>query len=76
VPLGVDTTTSTVPAACAGLTAVICVSELTTKRTAAVPKATPVAPVKLLPVMTTRVPPAVLPLPADREVTAGAGAAA
>ena len=59
VPAGVVTVTSTVPVP-AGLSAVIVVS-LTTVRFVAgvVPKSTAVAPVKLVPVIVTRVPPAV-----------------
>ena len=58
MPPGVVTVMSTLPTACAGATAVICVAELTVKLVAAVPpKDTAVAPVKLVPVMTTDVPP-------------------
>ncbi len=57
------TVTSTVPAARAGEVAVIWVLETTVKLVAAVvPKWTAVAPVKLVPVMVTMVPPAVGPV--------------
>jgi hypothetical protein len=53
---------STVPAACGGLVAVICESELTVKIAGtAAPKLTLVAPVKPHPVITTAVPPEVGP---------------
>jgi hypothetical protein len=56
------TVTSTVPADWAGEVAVIEVAELTVKLVAATdPKLTAVAPVKLVPVMVTDVPPAVIP---------------
>src|SRR2546428_11654404 len=62
VPVGVAMVMSTVPAACGGLLAVICESELTvnTAGTAA-PKLTLLAPVNPHPVITTTVPPAVGP---------------
>ena len=64
MPAGVVTVMSTVPAASAGATAVICVAESTVKLVAAVlPKETAVAPVKLVPVMVTVVPPRVEPEP-------------
>ena len=73
VPVGLLTTTSTVPAASAGEKAVIEVSELTVKLVAALlPKVTAVAPVKALPVIVTDVPPAVLPLVGLTLVTDGA----
>ena len=51
------------PAERAGVTAVICESELTTNEVAAVPpKVTAVAPLKSDPLITTVVPPAVLPV--------------
>src|SRR5678816_2751913 len=63
VPEGVVTVTSTVPAACAGDTAVICVALSTVKLAAFVaPNFTDVAPVKPLPVIVTDVPPPVGPL--------------
>ena len=74
VPLGVVTVTSTVPAVPAGAVAVIWVALLTATLVAAVePKATPVAPVKLVPVIVTEVPPAVGPEDGLTCVTAGAG---
>ena len=55
--------------------AVICVAELTVKLEAAVPpKDTAVAPVKLVPVMMTDVPPANGPALTLSEVTAGTAA--
>ena len=73
VPLGVVTVTSTAPAACAGAVAVIEVALFTiTPLAALLPKCTAVAPVKLLPVMLTLVPPASGPLPGERPVTVGA----
>jgi len=65
------TVTAPLPAA---VTAVICVAEFTTKLAAAVPpKLTDVAPVKLVPVMTTLVPPEAGPDVGARPVTVGAG---
>jgi hypothetical protein len=59
-----------------GETAVIEVLELTVKLPAdTVPKNTLVAPVKLVPVIVTEVPPAVLPVVGEIEVTDGADAA-
>ena len=73
VPAGVVTVTSTLPAAPAGATAVIEVAELTVNNVAAVaPNLTAVAPLKLVPVMVTRVPPAVEPLAGLRPVTVAA----
>src|SRR5450755_3075842 len=72
-PLGVVTLTVTAPMP-AAVTAVICVAELTVKLAAAVaPNFTAVAPVKLVPVMTTDVPPASGPLVGARPVIVGAG---
>ena len=66
----------TTPAGCAGATAVIFVFETTVKLAAAtLPKVTPVAPVKLVPVMVTEVPPAVLPEVGLSAVTVGTAAA-
>ena len=66
------TVTSTVPAAPAGAVAVIEVALLTVKVVAAVaPNLTPVAPVKLVPVMVTEVPPAVGPELGLTEETVG-----
>ena len=75
MPAGVVTVTSTTPVP-AGLSAVIVVS-LTTMRSVAavVPKSTTVAPVKPVPVIVTKVPPAVEPLVGLRPVTVGATAA-
>ena len=57
----------------AGETAVISVDETTVKLVAAIwPKATLVAPVKLVPVMVTVVPPAVGPELGETPVTVGA----
>ena len=62
VPPGVVTVISTAPALPAGEVAVICVALLTVNEVAAVtPNFTAVAPVKLVPVMVTEVPPAVVP---------------
>ena len=62
VPLGVVIKTLTSPAACAGVVAVKDVSDTTVILVAAVPpKLTAVAPVKLLPVNVTAVPPTVTP---------------
>jgi hypothetical protein len=64
------------PAAWAGEKAVICVDELMTKLGEATwPKFTAEAPVKLVPVMMTWVPPAVVPEVVPRLVTVGAVAA-
>ena len=60
----------------AGEVAVICVDELTVKLAAAKPpKETAVAPVKFVPVITTLVPPVVLPEVVPRLVTVGKEAA-
>ena len=76
VPLGVVTVTSTAPALPAEEIAVIWVDEFTVKLVAAVlPNLTAVAPVKLLPVMTTEVPPAAGPLAGLTPVTVGVGTA-
>jgi hypothetical protein len=75
VPLYVVTVTSTVPAACGGAMAVMEVSLLTVKLSAATePKLTAVAAVKPLPLMVTVVPPPLLPLLVSRPVTLGAAA--
>src|SRR5262249_38479682 len=61
-PLSVVTRTSTGPGVLAGLVTVNCVEELMVMVLAATPpKATLTRPVKLVPVMTTLVPPAVVP---------------
>jgi hypothetical protein len=76
VPLGVVTVTSMVSAPCGGATAMICVSELMLNELdCTVPNATAVAPAKLLPVMVTTAPPAVLPDEGLMPVTTGADAA-
>lgn len=63
IPADVVTMMSTVPADCAGLTAVIDVEEFTVMLVAAVPPNITVGePVKLVPVIVTDVPPAVEPL--------------
>ena len=73
MPPTVVTVTSTVPAGLAGEVAVIWVFESTVNEAAAVaPKATAVAPVKPVPVMTTDVPPAVGPEVGATELTVGA----
>ena len=62
MPPGVVTRTSTAPAACAGVVAVIWVAEFTVYDVAAVPpNVTEVAPVRSVPVIVTIVPPAVVP---------------
>lgn len=77
VPEGVCTVTSTVPAAPAGEVAVIWAALSTVKPDAAVdPKRTAVTPVKLVPVITTEVPPAVEPDVGEIPVTVGGVAAA
>jgi hypothetical protein len=76
LPVGVHTVTATTPAACDGVVAVICVSLLTVKLAAlSVPKRTSCAPVNPEPVMTTVVPPAVLPVVVPRLLMLGALAA-
>ena len=75
VPPGVVTVTSTVPAARAGDTAVTSVALTTVKLVAAVVrKATEVAPVRLVPVIVTWVPPATGPAVGEMAVTVGAAA--
>ncbi len=72
LPATVVTTTLTVPGASKGAVAEICVAEFTVKLVAAVdPKATAVAPVRLVPVMVTKVPPTYDPELGLIEVTAG-----
>jgi hypothetical protein len=72
VPEGVVTKMSTEPEAPAGATAVILVEEDTLTLVAGtVPKSTLVAPLKLVPLMVTVVPPAIGPLVGEIEVTAG-----
>ena len=73
VPAGVVTVTSTAPADPAGATALIEVAEVAEYVVAAVaPKLTALAPVKLVPVMTTVVPPANGPAMGLKAVTVGA----
>jgi hypothetical protein len=73
VPLGVVTNTLAVPAAPAGVLAVIVVGLTTTRFVTAVPPmVTAVAPVKFVPVMVTAMPPAVVPLAGLIAVTVGA----
>src|ERR1700687_1307831 len=75
VRAGVVTVTSTIPAAWAGLTAVICVSETMVKLVAAVvPKLTEVTPVNPDPLTVTVVPPAMDPEFGLTPVTDGGGA--
>ena len=68
VPAGVVTVMVTVPAP-GGLVTVICVLESAVMVAAAVPKRTPVAPARPVPVMVTVLPPPVLPLAGDTPVT-------
>ena len=75
VALVVVTVTSTVAAACGGAMAVICVGESRVNAAATEPKATAVAPRKNWPVMTTLVPPPVLPEVVPRLATSGATSA-
>ena len=76
-PPRVATVVCTVPAACAGVTALIRVEESTRKlRAGAPPKVTAVAPLKLRPVMVTVLPPPVGPLTGLMAVTVGVLAAA
>ena len=73
VPPGVVTAIDVAPAAPAGVTAVICVSPVTTKLVAALPpKVTALAPVSAVPVIVTLVPPAVVPEPGVAPVMVGA----
>ena len=73
VPPAVVTVTSTVPTLPAGLTAVICVSELTVNELATVePNWMPVAPMKFVPVIVTDVPPLVGPALGPINVIVGA----
>ena len=74
LPAGVVTMTLTAPAAPTGVVAVIVVASTTaTLVAAAPPKVTLVAPVKVVPVMVTLVPPAVGPEFGLTEVTVGPG---
>ena len=76
VPDGVVTLTATVllPTSFLGTVTVIEVGPLTVKMVAGSrPKATPVAPVKVVPVKVTTAPPLVEPISGDRAVIVGAG---
>ena len=73
MPPGVVTVMLTVPVP-AGEVALTCVAETTVKlEAAAVPKWTALAPVRLVPVTVTTVPPAVEPLAGFNPLTVGAG---
>ena len=72
LPPGVVTVTLTVPVP-AGLMTAICVLESAVIFAAVPPKLTPVAPPRLVPLIVTAIPPAVVPLDGDNPVTAGAG---
>ena len=72
VPLGLVTVMSTVPKP-AGEVAVIEVAELTVKPAGTAPNLTAVAPVKLVPVIVTVVPPMIGPDVGDIAVTVGTG---
>jgi hypothetical protein len=72
VPPGVVTVTSTTPLP-AGLVAAMCVGSVTLKEAAVPPNVTAVAPVKLVPVIVTGVPPEVDPVPGDTEDMVGGG---
>ena len=72
LPPGVVTVTVTVPAFPAGLVTVILVAESALIVVAALPKLT-VAPPRLVPLITTVVPPWVLPLDGEIAVIVGAG---
>ena len=67
--------TSTVAAACGGEIATIWVAETTVNEAATEPNFTSVAPVKLVPVIVTDVPPPVVPLDTLSELIDGAEAA-
>lgn len=72
VPPGVVTVTSTVPCASAGETAVIRVVESTTKLVASVPpKATALAPLRPVPLISTEVTPPTAPTAGLTAVTLG-----
>jgi hypothetical protein len=70
------TLTLTIPAVFAGETAVIVVEDTTVKEASVSPNKTLVAPVKLVPVIVTVVPPIVGPLSGESPVIIGAGACA
>ena len=73
VPPAVVTRTLAVPAARAGVVQVIEVAETVTTAQVAPPMVTALAPVRLVPVIVTALPPAVLPLVGLIAVTVGAG---
>src|SRR5690606_4882314 len=74
LPPGVVTSTSTIPATCGGVVAVIWVGLSTVKLVAGVPpKVSAVAPVRSVPMMVTEVPPAVLPVFGVTEGSGGGG---
>jgi hypothetical protein len=76
VPFAVLTVTSTGPSDPEGVTAVNDVAEVMLNELAATdPKSTVVAPVKLVPVMVTEVPPAIGPEEGLTEVTVGVNVA-
>jgi hypothetical protein len=75
LPVGVSTVTSTVPGAWAGATARMEVSDSMKNAAGTEPNRTWLAALSRVPVMVTTVPPAVVPLVVDRELTAGAVAA-
>ena len=72
VPPAVVTVTSTAPTLPAGTVAVTEVAVLAVIEPAVAPNLTEVAEVRLVPVMTTLVPPAVGPLVGEMDVTVGA----
>jgi hypothetical protein len=73
VPPRVVTLTSAAPAEWAGLVVVIWVALLVLMGADVPPKVTEVAPVRLVPVIVTGVPPEVDPVPGDTEVIVGGG---
>lgn len=76
MPPNVVTAISVAPADPAGAIAVICVGLFTTYEVAATaPKRTAVAPLKLVPVIVTLVPPAIVPLLGDAPLTVAAAKA-
>jgi hypothetical protein len=75
VPPGVTIESVAIPGARGGVNAVIWVAELTTKEVALTPpNVTAVVPIKLVPVITTEVPPAVVPETGDSAEIDGAAA--
>src|ERR1700729_3535375 len=71
VPPSAVTTTSTVPAACAGVLALISVSDSTSTSVASPPSLTFAPSVNPVPVITTFVPPAVAPVAGSTDSTVG-----